>query len=152
MSARARVVILMALGCVVLLGPAGGCGGGSGNRVSGKVTFKGQPVPAGKIYFTPDTSKGNKGATGYADIRDGAYDTSATDGQGAPAGAVIISVDGFDPTPPPGAEPDVTMTKLFAGYQKPVELPAGGSVQDIDVPPEAANGPAQPAEKQVIVP
>ena len=152
MSPRARVVVRLALGGVLFLGLASGCGGSTGNRVSGKVTFKGQPVPAGKIYFTPDASKGNSGATGYADIKDGAYDTSATEGQGAPAGAVIISVEGFDPNPPPGAEPDVTMTKLFAGYQKPVDLPAGASVQDIDVPAEAANEPAQPAERQIIQP
>jgi hypothetical protein len=120
--------------------------------VSGKVTFKGQPVPAGKIYLTPDSSKGNTGVAGYADIKDGAYDTSAAGGRGAPAGAVIISVDGFDPTPPPGADPEVTMTKLFTGYQKSVELPAGGSVQDIDVPVEAANGPKQPAAKPIISP
>lgn len=152
MPARSRVVVLVVLGWVVLLGPAGGCGGGSGNRVSGKVTFKGQPVPAGKVYFAPDTSKGNSGATGYADIKDGAYDTSATEGQGAPTGAVIISVDGFDPTPPPGADPEVTMTKLFTGYQKAVELPAGGSVQDIDVPAEAANQPAQSGERAIVSP
>ena len=152
MSARARVVVLVVLGWVVLLASAGGCGGSSGNRVSGKVTFKGQPVPAGKIYFSPDTAKGNSGGTGYADIKDGAYDTSATEGQGAPTGAVIISVEGFDPKPPPGAEPDVTMTKLFAGYQKPVDLPAGASVQDIEVPAEAGNIPAPQSERAVIQP
>lgn len=152
MIARSRVVMFSLLGAVMLLGLTAGCGGGSGNRVSGKVTFKGQPVPAGKIYFAPDTAKGNSGPTGFADIKDGAYDTSANEGQGAPTGAVIISVDGFDPTPPPGAEPDVTVTNLFTGYQKPVDLPAGGSVQDIDVPAEAANVPAQTGEQTIVSP
>jgi hypothetical protein len=122
-----------------------GCGGSTGHRVSGKVTFKGQPVPAGKVYIAPDISQGNSGPTGHADIKDGTYDTSSAGGQGAVAGAVVITVEGFDPQPPPGAEPDVSSTILFSAYRKPVELPAGASVQDIDVPADAVNAPvAQP--------
>ncbi len=133
------------LALVISLPFALGCGGSSGNRVSGKVTFKGQPVPAGKIYIAPDVAKGNSGQTGHADIKDGAYDTSSSGGQGAVSGAVVITVEGFDPNPPPGAEPDVSSTVLFSGYKKPVELPSGASVQDIDVPADAVNAPvAQP--------
>jgi hypothetical protein len=128
-----------------------GCGGSTGNRVSGKVTFKGQPVPAGKVYIAPDSAKGNSGQTGHADIKDGAYDTAAG-GQGAVSGAVVITVEGFDPNPPPGAEPDVTSTVLFTGYRKPVELPSGASVQDIDVPADAVNSPAAPARPMIVDP
>ena len=152
MLSRAGVVVAVSLG-YVLLPLLVGCGGSSGNRVSGKVTFKGQPVPAGKVYIAPDTAKGNSGQTGYADIKDGAYDTSATGGQGAVKGAVMFSVDGFDPTPPAGAGPDVTSTQLFTNYQKSVDLPAGSSVQDIDVPAEAANQrPAQGEAAPGVVP
>ena len=55
-----------------------GCGG-SGPRavnVSGTVTFNGQPVPQGKIYFDPDTAAGNDGVQGFARIQEGAYDTT----------------------------------------------------------------------------
>jgi hypothetical protein len=143
MSCRCRTVGCVArVLLVALCGLALGCGSGStGNRLSGKVTFKGQPVPAGKVLITPDSSKGNSGAPGYANIQNGAYDTSAEGGQGVVAGAVIISVEGIDPKPPPGASPDVTTTLLFSNYELPAELPDGDSVKDIDVPESAAQGP-----------
>jgi len=150
MILRPRLAVWVLVG-VGSLSVAIGCGGSSGNRVSGKVNYKGQPVPAGKVYIAPDTAKGNSGQTGYADIKDGAYDTSLPGGQGAVKGAVVFSVEGFDPTPPPGAGPDVTSTQLFTNYQKPVELPAGASVQDIDVPAEAANAPVGPQRESTIV-
>src|SRR5262245_36151442 len=143
MLLRTSSAIVVLLLCTALP-MAIGCGGSTGNRVSGKVTFKGQPVPAGKVYIAPDSAKGNSGQTGHADIKAGSYDTSAG-GQGAVSGAVVITVEGFDPNPPPGAEPDVTSTVLFTGYRKPVELPSGASVQDIDVPADAVNAPAAPA-------
>jgi hypothetical protein len=132
---------------------ASGCGNSvSGTRVTGKVTFKGQPVPAGKVYIKADPSKGNTGHTGYATISNGAYDTGAPGGQAGPTGAVILEVEGIDPTPPPGAEPDVSSTLLFSGYTKTAEVSGTTSVQDIDVPAEAANGPAQPDVPAVVVP
>lgn len=137
----------------LLLALASGCGGGvSGTRVSGKVTFKGQPVPAGKVYIKADPSKNNSGHTGYAAISNGTYDTGAPGGQAGPAGAVILEVEGIDPTPPPGAEPDVTSTLLFSGFTKSAELSGASSVQDIDVPAEAAGGPPQPEAPAVVVP
>lgn len=149
MMSRSRLVMAVLLGLLPL---AVGCGGSSGNRVSGKVTFKGQPVPAGKVYIAPDTAKGNSGQTGYADIKDGAYDTSSPGGQGAVSGAVVITVEGFDPTPPPGADPDVSMTTLFSGYKVQAELSGSDAVQDIDVPAEAANAPAAQPERQTVSP
>jgi hypothetical protein len=145
-SSCLNAAVLLAAGLAI------GCGGDGGNRVTGKVTFKGQPVPAGKVYFKADGAKGNTGQAGYASISNGSYDTSGAGGQAAPTGAVVIEVEGIDPNPPPGADPDVTTTLLFSGYTKQVELPAGSSVQDIDVPESAAQGPAQPAATPVIVP
>src|SRR5215475_12345122 len=44
-----------------------GCGGGPRlYRVSGNVTFAGNPIPFGKIYFTPDGAKENSGTPGFA--------------------------------------------------------------------------------------
>ncbi|MCI0359495.1 MAG: hypothetical protein L0211_13545 [Planctomycetaceae bacterium] len=137
---------------VFLCGLAIGCGGNSGGRVSGKVTFKGQPVPAGKVYITPDSSQGNSGQTGFADIKDGAYDTAAPGGQGAVTGPVVIKVDGTSPTPPPGAAPDVTSTLLFSGYELKAELSGSATVQDIDVPADVAKGSPQQPARAVVVP
>ena len=52
---RARRLVLLSLGALALV--ALGCGDGKGYRLTGKVTFKGQPIPVGKIYFNPDGSK-----------------------------------------------------------------------------------------------
>jgi hypothetical protein len=128
-----------------------GCGSG-GYRVSGNVKFKGQPVPSGKIYFHPDTAKGNSGATGYADIRNGQYDTSRG-GRNAPGGPMIIALQGIDPSKPPeGAESDVTATVLFPHYEITVELPRATSTKDIDVPEAAAAGPVGPKVAPAITP
>jgi hypothetical protein len=44
-------------------------------EVSGRVTFRGQPVAVGTIAFEPDARRGRSGPAGYADIRDGRYRT-----------------------------------------------------------------------------
>ncbi|MBN9522675.1 hypothetical protein J0H58_29830 [bacterium] len=132
-----------------------GCGPGSkGYRVTGRVTFKGQPVPVGKIYFTPDASKGNTGPTGYADIKDGAYDTSVAGGMGFVGGPVVIEIEGFDPNAK--AEPDkndksgeVLIKSLFPRYDLAAELPKAASTKDVDVPADAVN--RQPAKTKVHV-
>src|SRR5688572_12551212 len=81
--------------CLFLLALCG-CAQSSGRfDLSGTVTFKGRPVPAGIIVINPDLSKGNDGPQGFAEIRDGRFDTRARD-KGAPSGAVILVIDGFD--------------------------------------------------------
>lgn len=133
---------------------AAGCGGDGTYHVSGKVSFKGAPVPAGKIYFMPDGSKGNTGQTGFADIKDGFYDTSRKGGRGMPGGAVVIAVEGIDPSgPPPKADPsgEVTTKVLFARYETTADLPKSASTKDIEVPAEAAKGPTPP-KGGVIIP
>lgn len=134
-----------------------GCyrGDTSGNRITGKVTFAGKPVPAGKIYFRPDSSKGNSGTTGFADIRDGQYDTSAEGGQGAPAGPVVIMIDGNDPSMVSSGDEvsaDVTTNPLFSGYETTVELPESASTKDIEVPTEAGKGPVASNVNKTIIP
>ena len=151
MHSRFVFATVCSLGLLLLACFLVGCGGAQGNRVTGKITFKGQPVPAGKVYISPDSSQGNSGATGYADIKDGTYDTSAAGGRGAVSGPVVISIEGMDPNPPPGAEPDVTVSVLFAHYEMKADLPEGEAVQDIDVPAEAANPPVQ-QERMIIEP
>jgi hypothetical protein len=139
---------------ILIAGLVAGCGGDGTYRVSGKVTFNGQPVPAGKIYFIADGSKGNTGPTGFADIKNGSYDTSESGGQGAPAGPVIIAVEGIDPSgPPPKADPsgEVTAKVLFPRYETTADMPKSASTKDIEVPAAAAKGPSKPAGGQDII-
>jgi hypothetical protein len=135
-----------ALACLL----AFGCGGEKVYRVSGKVTFQGKPVPAGKVYFIPDGSKGNTGPTGFADIKDGQYDTGATGGRNAPAGPVLIAVEGLDPAAAPDKKDkseEATVKALFPRYQIAADLPAEKSTKDIDVPADAVKGQKGPATK-----
>jgi hypothetical protein len=146
MSCRSRGAFLTRIVAVLSCSLALGCGGDKSYRVSGTITFKGQPVPAGKIYFLPDGSKGNTGATGYANIKDGKYDTSATGGKGVIGGPTIIAIEGIDPSGPPAKaeSSEVTAKVLFPRYETAAELPKAASTKDIEVPADAAKGPTQP--------
>ena len=61
-------------------------------ELSGEATHGGKPIPAGRIYFTPDSAKGNNGPQGFAPIKDGRYDTR-NDGHGAVAGPMVVRYD-----------------------------------------------------------
>jgi len=104
-----------------------GCGGAKLHRVSGRVTFAGQPVPLGKVYFTPDATKGNAGTPGYADIKDGAYDTGSAGGQGCAGGPVTVRIEGSDGT-----------KVLFLNYMTTADLSQEATTKDFDVPQSAA--------------
>jgi hypothetical protein len=101
---------------------------------SGTVTFKGQLVPAGQVVFSPDLSKGNDGPQGYADIKGGRYDTRETS-TGAPSGAVVVRIEGFDGQ----VQPDWPYGKpLFLNYRLEVELPRETFQKDFEVPASAS--------------
>src|SRR4051812_13383796 len=97
-ACSARQLILRSCPASVLLSAAiflGGCAASERNDVSGEITYDGKPVPAGRIYFTPDLDKGNDGPQGYAPIKDGKYDTRK-DGQGATGGPMIVVIKGYN--------------------------------------------------------
>lgn len=103
-----------------------GCGGEPSDavRLSGEVTFKGQPVPEGMIYFDP---KGT-GTQGFAKISDGKYDTRS-DGRPAPLGAVTVRIEGFTDSEPP--------TPLFK-HQDEMTVSEGDATQNFQVPESAS--------------
>jgi hypothetical protein len=149
-----RIPVRVGLLAALLCGAALGCGDDSTHQVSGKITFKGQPIPAGMIYFIPDESKGNSGPTGYADIKDGQYDTSAEGGQGAAGGPMIIAIEGIDPNAKPDkADPsgEVTAKSLFPRYETTADLPKSDSTKDFDVPADAVKGTV-PQGPAIIIP
>ncbi len=136
--------LLPALACLF----AFGCGDKGVHHVSGKVTFQGKDVPQGMIYFMPDGSKGNTGPTGYAEIKDGQYDTDSATGKAAPPGPLVIAIEGFDPSaapdkPKPGEEvsEEATVKVLFPRYEITFDMPAEDITKDIEVPADAAKGP-----------
>ncbi len=131
----------------VLVGGGMGCGGGGAKdefqrfRVSGKVTFKGEPVPAGTIYFEPNAAKGNKGSFGMATISGGSFDTSSL--KGSVGGPHFVRIEGYDgkvtPEKPQGS-------LLFNAHRIEIDLPKQDSEQKFEVPASAGenmelNGP-----------
>ena len=109
-----------------------GCSDSIGFSVAGKVTFRGQPVPDGKIYFTPDATKGNTGAPGFADIKDGAYNTRASGGVGITGGPMLVRIEGMD-----GKSRGADLPygeQLFLPYETTLDLPKGASTKDFEVP------------------
>jgi len=138
----ARSAVLSGVLFALLCGLVAGCGDEKTYRVSGKVTFKGQPIPAGMIYFTPDKAKGNAGSGGYAPIKDGSYDTDAPGGRGTVCGPTIIRIEAVDPTTSSKSEKSGdTITKaLFPPYETVIDLPKQENTKDIDVPADAVKG------------
>jgi len=98
-----RFATCMALAACALCTLAG-CGADNGltmGRVSGLVTFKGDPVEFGDILFVPDGSKGNKGVPAMGKIdKDGRYTMSTQEsGDGVIAGFHKVGVRVLDPEP-----------------------------------------------------
>ena len=117
MAGMAAVVCVS--GCMRRPGPAR-------HTVSGTVTFRGQPVPAGTIAFEPDARQGNRGPAGYADIVNGRFRTHL----GAIGGPHLVRISG-------ASGPAVDETKdiaLFREYTTTCELPKGPATLHFDVP------------------
>jgi hypothetical protein len=116
-----------------------GCGGSSGPQlyhVSGKVTFDGKPLPFGTIVFEPD--KGNSGPQGFAEIRDGEFDTRSAKGEGVVGGKVVASITGFEKAPPDSGS-DEPIPALFEQYVVQFEVPMKNLTRDFEVPKDAVN-------------
>lgn len=100
--------------------------------VSGTITFEGNPIPKGLIFFDPDTSKGTKGTQGFANIENGKFDTSITGkGKGIRGGGTyLIRISGFDGKVGPEAP---FGQFLFPEFEMQKELPAQNQTFDHDV-------------------
>lgn len=122
-----------------------GCGGETGPArfpITGKVTFAGQPVKFGTIQFDPD--KGNDGPQGFAEIRDGVFDT-AKGGQGAIRGKIVAKINGYESAPASANSEDPVPT-LFVNYQVHFEMTDKPMTKDFDVPKQASENKADPAD------
>jgi hypothetical protein len=130
-SARRWIVLAL------LLGLAAGCSRSEVKKVqvSGKVTFNGQPVPAGWISFQPDGSQGNPGReVRLVMIKDGVYDSSKEqDASGVYPGPTIIRIAGFDGKPQPFFHQG---KQIFNPHE--VRETVQGGTKDFDVPASAA--------------
>ncbi len=119
----------------LLLAPLVGCGASESNRfdVSGTVTYAGQPVTSGMVFFDPDVAKGSDGAQGYAEIIDGRFSTSET-GRGLGGGKYVVRIRGYG-TAPAGKMPRA----LFDEHQTRVEVALASETLVFEVPKNAPN-------------
>jgi len=124
--------------CLAAILVAAGCSGAKTKvaQLSGKVTFKGQPVPTGYITFMPDSSAGNVGQIKKFDIKDGTYDTKQGPDPGVQPGPNILTVAGFDGKViayyPQGKQ-------IFNAVELKETIPEGATTKDIPIPDSAAN-------------
>ncbi len=118
---------------IVLAGCGSQIDGPPRYRVSGEVTYDGQPVPRGFITFEPDSEKGNSGPGGGAEIKDGRYRTDADMGViGGPHRVRIIGYDGV-PTTVEGEEL-ADGQPLFPPYETQVDFPKEDTTHDFTIP------------------
>jgi hypothetical protein len=114
-------LVLTATACALA-----GCGPGNGltmGRVSGLVTYKGQPVEMGEVLFLPDSEKGNSGVPSMGPIgKDGRYTMSTHDpDDGVIVGHHKVGIRALDAVPvgtdeAPQPDPAVATAKNpFAG-------------------------------------
>ena len=127
-------VRLVCLAMVVVAG-AGCSKQAKVGQLSGKVTFKGKPVPAGYVSFMPDSSGGNLGKVKVAQIRDGVYDTAKEADPGLSPGPTVVRIAGFDGKPLWGFAQG---KQIFNPYEVRATVPDGVSAMDFTVPASAA--------------
>lgn len=118
---------------------AAGCGRGERlYHVQGMVTFAGKPVPKGTIVFEPDTSRGNRGSAGFAQIVQGRYDTRVGEGKGTVGGPHLVRILGLDGIPRGEL---VNGSPLFPEYNTTADLPQADTTLDFQVPTRRAAAP-----------
>jgi hypothetical protein len=103
-----RYVWLPLLTSLILCAP--GCSGQRLAPVAGRVTYEGQPVPKGYIWFVPDVDKGAE-HTEYSQspiAPDGTYELTTLGKPGVPPGwykVVVYATKNDPPSSPWGWEP-----------------------------------------------
>jgi hypothetical protein len=120
------------LGGAVVLALAAGCSSEPPMaQISGTVTFKGQPVPAGWISFTPDATKGS---VRVCQIKDGVYDSSKEGQPGVYPGKNLVKIAGFDGKKIPFWGQG---KQIFNPIDDQYDVPTGTSKKDFEIPESA---------------
>ena len=120
---------ILATSVLLVLAGCGGTDSSQRYRLSGSVTFGGQPVPAGTIIFEPDASLGNAGPGILVEFTDGRYRTPR--GKGTVGGPHLVRIVGHDGK----AISEMPLGRcLFQEYQFQIDLPRHDATHDFDVP------------------
>lgn len=104
------------------------------SQISGTVSFKGKPVPAGYITFTPDVGAGTLGQVVGFQILEGKYDSSKNTPPGLQPGTYKIRIGGFDGIKIPMWGQG---KQIFNPIEDSFVVPDGTSTKDFEVPASA---------------
>jgi hypothetical protein len=105
-------------------------------QLSGTVTFKGKPVPAGYISFMPISSEGNLGSVRVVQIKDGMYDSAQERDPGIVPGPSVIRIAGFDGKKQKGFSQG---KQIFNPFELQDTVPERTATKDFIVPASAAD-------------
>lgn len=102
-------------------------------EISGTVTFKGQPIPAGDVTFTPDVSIPSGELRMYM-VKDGKFDSKEKPGTGLRPGKYSVRINGYD-----GKQIPMYFSgkQIFNPYQLEMEIGTGSGVKQDFVVPDA---------------
>jgi hypothetical protein len=100
-----------------------GCSAGNGlnlAKVRGKVTYKGEPIKHGTVFFMPDEAKGTVGPPAVGSITsDGSYIMSTESaGDGVIVGSHMIGITGLEEKPVGSESPAATPESDAKAYMK----------------------------------
>lgn len=102
-------------------------------EISGTVTFKGQPIPAGDVSFTPEVSVSGGQLQMYM-VKDGKYDSAQTPGSGLLPGKYKVRINGYDGKQIPNF---YSGKQIFNAVEEQIEITAGKMTKDFVVPDAA---------------
>lgn len=122
--------VMVSCACLSLTVASCGKSGPPRYELSGLITYRGKPVPAGTIRFEPIGSVVNPSTIGEAEIKDGKYATLPA--KGIIGGRQIVFVAGYNGRPEPGSGP--MGASVFAMHTLEIDLPEESSTLDIIVP------------------
>lgn len=114
----------------LLLLPLAGCGQGEPTLLpaEGRILYRGQPVDAGTIVFTPDAERGNTGPLAWAEIQaDGRFRLRSNEKEGIVAGWHRVTISGscqslILPTHYRDPERSRIIREIKPGSAEPLEL------------------------------
>lgn len=137
MRSSRNLTSLACMSIVVGLLALTGCGGGSDSNlvhVSGTVTVDGKPLPLGLIVFEPDPMR-NRGPQGFANIKDGRFDTCQA-GKAVALGPQIVRITGGDGVKAEAFSPFGNL--LFDEHMVQLEVSQGQPPLNLDIPSQKA--------------
>ena len=102
-------------------------------EISGTVTFKGQPIPAGDVSFTPEVSVTGGQLQMYM-VKDGKYDSAQTPESGLLPGKYKVRINGYDGKQIPNY---FSGKQIFNAVEEQIEITAGKMTKDFVVPDAA---------------